>query len=408
MLKTLRRRFIFFAMRAVTVLLTVLVLAVNGMIWLMLDKQVDDVLDMLVNTGGNAYYAFPRIGTNSNRLPPEMDMMRSAHYFIVETDMEGNYLASDLKQIMYVTEDEAIDYAQSVLDAKKESGHIDRYKYRIDIKRDHQILYFLDLTRDRLTLRTVFVISTGIAIISWLAALLFVTLFSGRHVRPIIEGIEKQHRFVTDAGHELKTPLAIIQTNNDAMSLIYGENKYNRNIKAQVTRLSDLTANLLIQAKLDEEAELSKEPTDVSKLVYDNMLPFKDSAEARDIRFTTDIASLININTNQQAISHLLNILLDNALKYTTEKGDIHLKLEQDGKNVILTTENSCSPDQPADPEQFFERFYRGDAARTQSDPHSGYGIGLSVARSLCETLGGSLTASYPKPGRIRFTAIFQ
>ena len=192
------------------------------------------------------------------------------------------------------------------------------------------------------------------------------------------------------------------------MSLIYGENKYNRNIKAQVTRLGDLTANLLIQAKLDEEVELSKEPTDLSKLVYDTMLPFKDSAEAHAIRFTTNIAPSININTNQQAIAHLLNILLDNALKYTTEKGDIHLKLEQDGKNVILTTENSCDTDQPADTEQFFERFYRGDAARTHSDQHSGYGIGLSVARSICESFSGNLTASYPEPGRIRFTAIFQ
>ena len=189
------------------------------------------------------------------------------------------------------------------------------------------------------------------------------------------------------------------------MELIYGENKYNRNIKTQVIRLNELTSNLLMQAKLDEEVELLKEQTNVSELCKEIVQPYQDNASIHGISLDSQITPDLFYNTNRQAFAQLLTILLDNAMKYTTENGEITFSLTKESKNLIICEENSCDPEMNINPENLFERFYRGDSARTQTDQKSGYGIGLSVARSICKALGGEMTAYYPKQGRIRFIA---
>lgn len=409
MKKTLRRKFVFFAMAAVTLLLLVLLISINGLTWIQFEREANEVLDTLVNTDGLFMKQQFRKEDNNNNflLPPEIDIMRSARFFMVKTDPDGKFLSCDLNQIFYVSDDDAADYAKKVLSKNALSGRIDRYKYRIKKNDLSQNIFFLDMTRERLTINTVLYISVLIAVGSWLISFVFVLIFSAWFVRPIVAGIEKQKQFITNAGHELKTPLAIIQSNNDAMTLIHGENKYNRNIKAQVTRLGELTANLLTQARLDEEVELKKEHINISMLTNELLQPYKDSAETRNITLVSDVRQGLILNTNRQSFTQLITLLMDNAIKYTTDGGDVSFTLSRDNKNILITEENSCDPEMNIDPERLFERFYRADSARTQSDQHSGYGIGLSAARSICEALGGKLTASYPKQGRISFTAKF-
>jgi hypothetical protein len=405
MMRSLRNKFVFFAMAAVTVLLLVLLLAINGMAYFIFERQSDAVLENLVESDGMFMQSPFRKDRMPVPVPPEMDIMRSARFFIVELDEYGSAMFANVDQIFYVTMDEAVSYAKTAIQRGAPKGRIDRYKYVVREQDDGTEVYFLDMTREQLTMRTLFFVSAVIAFGSWLIVLGFVLYFSGKFVQPIIAGMEKQKQFITNAGHELKTPLAIIQSNNDAMSLIHGENKYNRNIKSQVTRLSELTANLLIQAKLDEEVELHKELINISELTEAALLPYRDTAEAHNFRLETSIAPDISLNTNREAFTQLLTILMDNAIKYTAEDGEILFSLAGESGHISLSEENSCDPDMNIPPERLFERFYRADTARTQTDQRSGYGIGLSVARSICRALGGELDASYPTPGRIRFTA---
>ena len=407
MMRTLRKKFIFFAMAAVTVLLLVLMLSINGLAWIMFERQSDEMMSMLINSGGNFMQMGPRDEDNLQLPPPGRDMMRSARFFTVYLDDTGAALFANVDEIFFVDIDEAIEYANQAVKKGTSSGRVDRYKYSMEETGDGLKIYFLDMTRELLTMQTLLRVSAIIAAGSWLIVFLFVVLLSGNVVQPIIAGIEKQKQFITNAGHELKTPLAIIQSNNDAMSLIHGENKYNRNIKEQVTRLSGLTANLLMQAKLDEEVELKKEPLNISELTESVLLSYKDSAETAGLSFAASITPDLQMNTNNEAFTQLLNILMDNAMKYTAAGGSINFILFKESGHIFIVEENSCDAEMDTDPEKLFERFYRTDSARTQTDRKSGYGIGLSAARSICEALGGKLTADYPSQRKIRFTAKF-
>lgn len=407
MMKTLRRKFIFFAMTAVTVLLLALLIAINVLTWTAFDQQSDETLNKLADSNGLVFKLPAPPRKPGPFLLPDIDALRAARFFVVIVDTADEILSCDTDQVLFISDDEAAEFARTALSRSLSSGRIDQYKYRINQTEDTKTLIFLDVSREQFTMKVFMVISIIIALGSWLVSLLFVVLTSSRFVQPIIAGMEKQKQFITNAGHELKTPLAIIQSNNDAMTLIHGENKYNRNIKEQVVRLGELTSNLLMQARLDEEVELLKEQTNISELIKDVLRTYKDSVEAHGMTLISHISEGIQMNTNRQAFTQLVNVLMDNAVKYTSDNGEILFSLSQDGHNIILTEENSCETEMNDDPERLFERFYRGDDARTQSDHRSGYGIGLSVARSICESLGGSLKADYPQSGRIRFTAKF-
>ena len=263
----------------------------------------------------------------------------------------------------------------------------------------------MDTTRQKENFLLILWVSVAIAAVCWLIVLVSVYLISGKVVRPIIAGMEKQKRFITDAGHELKTPLAIIQSNNDANILINGENKYSRNIRSQVRRLSDLTSNLLMLAKLDEEVKIPLGPVNISDLADEILPAYQDTAESMGFTLTSAIEKEITANSNRESLTKLMTILLDNALKYTTKNGMIRFELKKMSGWILITEENSCEPGSTGNPEQLFERFYRGDSARTQQNEKSGYGIGLSIAKMICENMGGSLNAEYPEHGLIRFTA---
>ncbi len=406
-MKTLRLKFILFAMAAVTILLLVLGISINGLAWYMFERQTDVMMETLVDSEGNFMRRGPEgeIDAPWDFRPPEMDIMRSARFFMVQISGAGRILFANVDQIFYVSADEAVEYTMKVLEKKTSSGRIDRYKYAVKDADDGKKVYFLDMTRENLTMRTLLIVSAVIAVLSWLVVLFFVVLSSERVVHPIVAGMEKQKRFITDAGHELKTPLAIIQSNNDANILINGENKYSLNIKSQVIRLSDLTSDLLTLAKLDEGAAMTFSPVNVSELAEEILAPYQDTAANRGLRMDTRIEKNITAQSNRESLVKLISILMDNAIKYTDDGGDIRFELKKDQSHLLISEENTCNTHETENPEQLFERFYRGDAARTQQNTRSGYGVGLSIAKMICENLGGTMTAEYPAADRIRFTA---
>ena len=414
MTKTLRRRFIFFAMFAVTILLLFLAATISGLTLFVFDRQSGEVLEKLVQADGTFQHMEFRDRDRPHdelppfRRPPDMDLMRSFRFFTVNTDGQGNVIKVNIDEISSVTVEDAALYTETVLERGKDRGRLRHYKYAVKETDEGPLIIFLDISRQTSIFRTVLVVSSVIAFISWLAVLLVVVPVSGKVVRPIIANMEKQKQFITDAGHELKTPLAIIQSNNDAMTLIHGENKYNRNIRSQIHRLTELMSSLLTMAKLDEEMVMPTENVDISELANEFLPSYKDSAVNRNITFAAKVMPGIRIQTSRDSFTQLIGILLDNALKYTQEGGMIRFSLSKQGGQVVIEEENSCDPETKAsDPEQLFERFYRGDGARTHSGSDSGYGIGLSIARKICENLGGTLIAEYPEEDKIRFTAKF-
>lgn len=236
--------------------------------------------------------------------------------------------------------------------------------------------------------------------------LLFVILLSKRAILPIAENMEKQKQFVTNAGHEIKTPIAIIQSNTEAMELYNGENKWSKNIKEQTIRLNELMKNLLTLARMDESsANLNLSDFSLSQLLADHTECFREALELRGIALQTGIQPMISFRANKEHITQLISVLMDNAVKYTNEGGYIFVSLERNDKRIKLQFKNTCQQLPPTSPDKLFDRFYRADEARTQKS--GGYGIGLSVAQSITETYKGKIYAEYENSNTIVFTICF-
>ena len=430
MIKNLQKRFITTAMIAVTILLVLLlggIAAVNAWSGLQSEKQLlssvvameaaerrdgpprgdDPPPDAPFEADRPMEDVPPENGPDGSRpfdfftlAPTENDRM-SAVYFTV-TVVGGGPVSADVSRISSVTEAEAMDYAVTVLQSGRTEGKLDSFRYASAHRSDGSDVYvFLDRTAQKNAILRVAALAGLAAVVGWVLMLLLVIFLSRKAIRPIAENMERQRQFVTDAGHELKTPLSIIQANTEAMELVTGETKYSRNIRAQVGRLTELTGDLLMQAKADELPDRrSFVPLDLAELVEQSLSAFLPSMEQKKLEVTREIRKGLQIRGDNARLTTLLSILFDNAVKYTPEGGAVRIVL--DGQDwAKLRIENDCAslPDCP--PERLFDRFYRADAARTQKT--GGFGIGLSSARSIAGQLKGSLTAEYVRDERIAF-----
>ena len=406
MTKTLKKRFVKFTMTAVTCLLLFIIVAINGLNWMMLERQSDTMLETLVDADG----AFHKM--DFRRPPPfsrplDMDKMQASRFFIVRRDASGNILDVNTDQISSIDQETARNYALKVLQSDDTTGQVDGYKFAVKETGSSQMIFFMKTAVQSENFYMVLFVSCVIAALCWVILLIIVILLSGKVIRPVLVGMEKQKQFITNAGHEMKTPLAIIQSNNDTMALIHGENKYNVHIRNQTKRLNVLMSNLLTLAKLDEEIPLPTETVNISDVASELLPTYTEDAQARNLHFTVQIEPDIVIQTNKDSFCQMLTVLLDNAIKYTPDGGSVRLSLARDGRHIQIIEENTCAPSLEPDPERLFERFYRGDAARTQKKDSSGYGIGLSAARAICENFGGKMTAEYSSAESIHFTARF-
>ena len=240
--------------------------------------------------------------------------------------------------------------------------------------------------------------------------LLPVTLLSRKAIKPIAQNIDRQKKFITNAGHELKTPLATILANTEALELHNGESKWSRNIRSEIGRPSSLVNQLLLLARMDEGAAQNVAADfSLSSLTQDILQPFLSSMELKQITLTTDIHPDIVLHADREQIAQLLSILLDNAVKYVNPQGEIVVRLTSGSRDrkVTLLIQNTCRQLPDAPPDKLFDRFYRADRARTRKDTHSGFGIGLSVADAIVKANNGSIHAAYPAPDTISFTLSF-
>ncbi|MEA4920320.1 MAG: HAMP domain-containing sensor histidine kinase [Clostridiaceae bacterium] len=408
MIKTLQRKFIITAMVAISVLLVVLVGAINAANYMLVDKQSDRLLDMLTDTQGK-----PNPKTNpKNKAQPwsfnfqiNEDTAMSARYFTVAFDEDGNVIKVDIGRISSVTQEEAREIASELDAASYGTGISDGFKYKISDLRDNSgsLMVFLDMTYQMHSMLMVLGTSALIGVCGWILMLLLVILLSKKAILPIAMSIERQKQFVTNAGHEIKTPLAIIMANTDAMELHNGESKWSRNIRSQTIRLSGLMQDLLTLSKMDEiGTRLPVSEFYLTSLLEEMLTSFAEAAAIQGVEIERDIQQDVTISANRDYIARLVSALLDNAVKYVNKEGRIGVSLKKIGKQVVIKVENTCEKLPEDDPEKLFERFYRGDRARTQKS--GGYGIGLSAARAIAEAHKGTVSAEYRDENTIVFT----
>ena len=251
----------------------------------------------------------------------------------------------------------------------------------------------------------VLLLSVGVGLACWLGTFFLVALLSRRAIAPVVRGMEKQRQFVTNAGHEIKTPLAIIQANTEALELHQGQSKWSRNIRAQTIRLTGLMENLLTLARMDEARLPPPQKVDLSQAAQESLEAFQEAAGAREVTLTGEIAPGLTLPASREHMVQLLSILLDNGMKYTEPGGEIALTLTQEGSRLRLRVTNGPTQVPAGDLSRLFDRFYRGDPARNQKS--GGYGIGLSAAQAIVQGWHGTIAAEAAGENTMVFTVTF-
>ncbi len=399
MIRALKLRFCRIAMLAVTLLLLLALGAVNGGYFLLSMHGADQVLDILLASG--AYPDFtPEAaasggGQAASALPADSslraDELLGARWFAVSLNDRGEAEELSLVHVHGVGPEEAVRLAEKALARGNGTGWVGRYRCRTGQAAQNSVL-FLDIS-DRLRASAVLlVLSLGAGLGCWLASLVLVLVLSERAIRPAVESMEKQKRFVTDAGHEIRTPLAVIQANVQAMELHQGESRWSRNIRTQTGRLAELTEELLAQARMDEaDSAPPPLPFSLSELLEEMLDSCAEAAAGRGLSLQAETAEGVVLRGSRENMTKLVSILLDNAIRYTPSGGTIRVTLSAEGRDAVLRVSNTCGHLEELDLDRLFDRFYRGDPARSSGS--GGFGIGLSLARSIAEAHGGSISA---------------
>ncbi len=446
MINKLKRRFIVLAMVSLAVLLSVIVAGMNIINYQKVVKDADsriEVLEensvMLLNGRGGGLDPFGGFGSHGDRGDhffgrrgpggPSMtlDEAEESRFFTVTLSGNGSVQSVNTDRIYAVDASEAGVMAEEALASGKDSGFIDEFRYSVAEESSVTRITFLDCGRVLDSFRDFLKASILMSLIGLLIVFAVICYFAGRIVKPVAESYEKQKRFITDAGHEIKTPLAIIKANVDLMEMeidsISGDGPEGRNISKedadslkedlgdindQITRLTDLTNDLVYLSRM-EESENSLVMTEVplSDIVEETAASFVPLAEEQGKAIRTDIEEMISVRGSTKELGKLLSIILENAIKYSVpprdidcgESGDgmpapplISVVLRKDGREAAIEVSNETEDELTNEMlSHVFDRFYRMDSSRNSAT--GGHGIGLSMASAIVRAHGGRISA---------------
>ena len=235
-----------------------------------------------------------------------------------------------------------------------------------------------------------------------LLVFLLVVLLSRRAIDPVVRSAQQQKQFITDASHELKTPITVIATSLKVLEMETGKQKWIDKAMAQTEKLTSLVNSLVTLSRMDEEdSPLRMEDFPVSDAVRETAETFVDFAASKGHELHLSITDGLTYRGDEYAVRQLVSILLDNAVKYALPDSPIEFSLEKAKRGVVLRSSNACEDVAPENAQKLFDRFYRADQSRSSG---SGFGIGLSIARSISEGHHGSIRAIV-YDGKIAFTA---
>lgn len=408
MIRKLRIQFTTLAMLSLLLLLTVIVTGMNLLNYRSVVKDADEVLSLISQNRG----IFPTIdgdlgpgGRRPHGISPELQY--ESRYFSVLLGDDGTVIRVDTSRIASVDSNQAADYAMAVEQRSTEKGFYEQFRYIKSYETTGVRISFLDCGRKLDAYHNFLFISIMMASAGFLVVFFVIVFFSGKFIRPIAESYEKQKHFITDAGHEIKTPLTIIRANTDLLEMDIGSNESLDEIRRQAKRLTGLTNDLVSLARMEEsERAMPMIEFPVSEVVQEAAAPFQAPALSQNKQLVCSIRPLLSMKGNDQAVSQLVSLLLDNALKYSPEGGVISLQLARQGKHLVLSVSNPTAAEiRPDQLSHVFDRFYRSDPSRNSQT--GGHGIGLSIAKAIVTAHGGKITAQTKDGHSFLISAMF-
>ena len=363
------------------------------------------------NNNGDLYSSFSLrdvYGFNSDTYKTT-DSRYSARYFAILYDENDNIEKVLTNRISAVDEEDAVSYAEIARKQHFKFGSFGTYYYYVaDRVSGGTIVVYLDsttvvLTNNRLLYTVLILVGLGILI-----SFFIMRAVSWKLVQPEIKNAEIQKEFITNASHELKTPLAVIRANMEAEQMINGENEWNQSTMRQVDRMTGLIQNLVTISRAQEKEDQSeRKMINISTTIRETSETFAPVAVQSGKKLDRKIQENITMLADESQIRQLSSLLIDNAIKYCDDEGTITVALSQRGRSPIrLDISNNYSSGKDVDYSRFFERFYREDESHNVEK--GGYGIGLSIAQAIIEQYKGSSIDASWKDGIITFTCLLK
>lgn len=395
MLKKMRWRFIGAAMAAFTAVVLTLLCLIHVWNYRTVTRQQDEALTGILRIEEQKLPPSPKPGgrpfADWSHFSPEVQY--TLRFFSVHMDSNGNVLEVNQDHVASLSEADAKTFADTVLARGRKHGYESGYRYLVHETEKETVVLFLNSERELQAMESLLWITLSIAGACLMVLFGLVVLFSRRAILPYLKNMEAQKQFITNASHELKTPLTAISASADVLAMEHGEDEWVHGIQVQVGRLARLITNLVTLSRLDEENPFpTRAEFSLSDALWEIGEPFISLAQARRKHYTQSIADGLTMNGDRAAIQQMVSILLDNALKYSTDGGSICLTARRAGRKTELSVSNSVDPAVHMDTARLFDRFYRGD--ESHSSTVSGTGIGLSIAKATVQAHGGKITAS--------------
>lgn len=407
MLKKMRRRFILAAMTAFGMVMGILLAGINLVNYYRTTSMQDQMAEILLSREQRAFHR------PEAPLPPMTDIPGggpeaefTTRFFAAHCDRDGRILFLARDHISSIDEELARRYTEDVLSREKEKGYHGDYRYIV--KRDEMgiTVLFLHAAGALQSMHRLFWVSFGTGMCSLALVFLLVLLFSRYAIRPFAENIERQKRFVTDAGHELKTPITSIAASADVAVMEHEGDEWIENIRKQTVRLGKLVNDLVTLSRLDEELPFpDKTYFSLSDAAWEASEPFGALAKAEGKSYSQKIEENVILLGDKNSLQQLISILLDNGIKYSGEYGEIRMEIYRKRGKICIEVENTCELPRTLELNRLFDRFYRVDQSRSSGT--GGTGIGLSMAQAIVQAHGGRIEARYMEEDKILIKSTF-
>ncbi len=421
--KKLRNKFIFVCMLAVSLVMVFLCVIINSAVLITTENSLKSTLDRLYITDG-VIPPSPRMQSevifNAETIPSETEIFappgqygdladfrfdRETRFFLLKFDSDGNLTEARLQNITAVTEDDVLKFLNVAIKKKSGYGTYSGYKYLV--KSEDGIIttaIFLDYSKEKSFILTTLFLSVCSLILVLFAVFVLLFIFSKKAIEPFVKNAEKQKQFVTDAGHELKTPITVINTSLKVLEMEVGKQKWIDKALSQTEKLTELVNGLVTLAKTDElssRAEFKK--FDIAKAFDEAAESFSDYAAASGRKLNYLSPDSLYYLGDEYSVRRLLSVLIENAVKYSPRDTTISISLEKTKHGVVIKESSACKKTEEAELDKLFNRFYRSDSARYEQK--SGFGIGLAIAKNVAQNHNGDIKAALSEDGKtITFT----
>ena len=400
MIQGIRRKFILIAVTVLAAVMIVLAAVINFSNWVNVRGEIQETLNDLIENEERG----PNGTGKKGRSRHMQNTLEESRYFLVRLNGNGSFLITDVTRTPGKTSEELETIVRAALSSGSSTGLTESYMFLIRTNGSGEgTAVFLNCETKmdgihRLLLISAVACAGGIGL-AWL----LVVLFSNRAVQPLIRNAVQQKQFITDAGHELKTPLTVISANMDALELNTAPNEWIDSTREQLSRMSGLVSNMIYLSRMDEDGmKPDLKPVCLSELVREETEPYQGMEEMTGKILGTETEEGLYVQGDPDALRRLIRQLCENAEKYAPEGDTIRFRLYRSGREILLTEENALREPLPEGAlEHLFDRFYRPDQSRSREK--GGFGIGLSMVRAIAEKHGGKIRAEMTPEGRIRF-----